>query len=100
VRWRIQTKLREPFGIASIWDKWLDPRTGEAVVSFSLLTINADEHPVMRHFHKIDDEKRTPVILPPNSFFKWLRADTSTAREMMTWQGMSKLEACPVRLIR
>jgi putative SOS response-associated peptidase YedK len=38
-----------PFGIASIWDTWTDPASGELVTSFSMLTVNADEHPLMRH---------------------------------------------------
>jgi GAF domain-containing protein len=33
------------------------------VVSFSMLTVNADEHPVMRQFHKAGDEKRTPETI-------------------------------------
>jgi hypothetical protein len=30
------------------------------VVSFSMLTVNADEHPVMRQFHKPGDESEPP----------------------------------------
>ena len=30
-----------------------------------MLTVNADEHPVMRQFPKPEDEKRTPVIIAP-----------------------------------
>lgn len=44
-------------GIASLWDTWIDPSTGEVVTSFTMLTVNADDHPVMKQFHKAGDEK-------------------------------------------
>lgn len=100
VRWRIKTKSGYPFGIASIWEKWIDPKNNEVVVSFSMMTVNADDHPVMRRFHKLDDEKRTPVILQPKDFFRWMGADQITAKKMMNWQEMPELEAEPARLIR
>ena len=100
VRWRIKTKSGYPFGIASIWEKWIDPKNNEVVASFSMMTVNADEHPVMRRFHKLDDEKRTPVILQPKDFFRWMGADQITAKKMMNWQEMPELEAETARLIR
>ena len=90
-RWRIELGSHEPFGIASIWDTWTDPNTGELVTSFSMLTVNADEHPVMKQFHKPGDEKRAPVILAPTQFDEWLSADQSHAAEMMNWQQMPAL---------
>jgi putative SOS response-associated peptidase YedK len=65
VRWKIELASGDPFGIACLWDRWTEPDTGELVVSFSMLTVNADEHPVMCQFHKAGDEKRTPVIIAP-----------------------------------
>jgi putative SOS response-associated peptidase YedK len=49
LRWKIERASGEPFGMACLWDRWKDPATGEWVVSFSMLTVNADEHPVMRN---------------------------------------------------
>jgi len=79
VRCRIQTQEQNPFGIAGIWDKWTDPATGELVVSFSMLTVNADEHPIMRQFHRLVDEKRTQVIIPQENYIQWLGAEAPTA---------------------
>jgi len=62
-------------------------------VSFSMLTVNADEHPVMRQFHKSGDEKRTPVIIQPEQYIRWLLADVPTAEGMMTWANMPALRA-------
>ncbi len=95
VRWRIQTQEPNPFGIAGIWDKWTDPATGELVVSFSMLTVNADEHAVMRQFHKPRDEKRSPVIIPQENYMQWLGADVPTATQMLSCAGMHALQAAP-----
>ena len=93
VRWCIQTQEPNPFGIAGIWDKWTDPTTGEVVVSFSMLTVNADEHPVMNQFHKAGDEKRTPVIIQAENFDNWLGADIPIATQMLSWANMPALQA-------
>ena len=93
MRWGIQSADSNPFGIAGIWDKWTDPASGEVAVSFSMLTVNADEHPVMRQFHKAEDEKRTPVIIQPEHYERWIGADAPTAEEMMTWANMPSLKA-------
>lgn len=93
VRWKIELASGDPFGIACLWDRWTDPASGERVVSFSMLTVNADDHPVMRQFHKPGDEKRTPVIIAPELQDAWLSADTTQASELMTWSYMPDLLA-------
>lgn len=93
VRWKIELASGDPFGIACLWDRWTDPASGERVVSFSMLTVNADDHPVMKQFHKHGDEKRTPVIIPPELQDAWLCADTTQASELMTWSHMPDLLA-------
>jgi putative SOS response-associated peptidase YedK len=95
VRWKIQLASGEPFGIACLWDRWTHPVSGEGVVSFSMLTVNADEHPVMRQFHKPADEKRTPVIIARSLYDTWLSATTAKANELMTWTHMPALQAMP-----
>jgi len=73
VRWKIQREDTEPMAIASLWDQWTDKSTGEIVVSFTMLTVNADTHPVMRQFHRLEDEKRSVVVL--NDPLQWLSQD-------------------------
>lgn len=93
VRWKIELASGDPFSIACLWDRWTDPASGERVVSFSMLTVNADDHPVMKQFHKHGDEKRTPVIIAPELHDAWLSADTTQASELMTWSHMPELLA-------
>ena len=65
VRWRIARQDHQPMAIASLWDSWTNPETGEIITSFTMLTVNADKHPVMQRFHKPEDEKRSVVIADP-----------------------------------
>jgi putative SOS response-associated peptidase YedK len=93
VRWKIELAPGDPFGIACFWDRWTDPASGDRVVSFSMLTVNADDHPVMRQFHKPGDEKRTPVIIAPELQDAWLSADTIQDPELVTLSHMPELVA-------
>ena len=93
VRWKIESADQQPFGIACLWDRWTDPSSGELIVSFSMLTVNADEHPVMKQFHKPGDEKRTPVIISAEYHAAWLGAELDDAQAWMSWQHMPALVA-------
>lgn len=92
-RWKIELADKEPFGIASLWETWTDPISGELVTSFTMLTVNADDHPVMNRFHRLGDEKRTPVVLSTSQFDQWLSADETQAKAMMKWDNMPQLLA-------
>lgn len=84
VRTEIRLESGEPFAIACLWDRWKQPESGELVVSFSMLTVNADEHPVMNRFHKAGDEKRTPFIVPAMQYREWLGASVEQAVHVLT----------------
>jgi len=91
VRTKIQQVNREPMAIASIWDTWTEPETGELIVSFSMLTIEAGKHPLMNRCHKPEDEKRTVVPLRPELFHDWLNATPDTARSLLNLESMPDL---------
>jgi len=91
VRTKIQQVNREPMAIASIWDTWTEPETGELIVSFSMLTIEAGEHPLMNRCHKPEDEKRTVVPLRPELFQDWLNATPDTARSLLNLESIPDL---------
>lgn len=94
-RWRIARADGEPFAAASLWERWTDPRTGEAVMSFSMLTINADQHALMRNFHKPADEKRMLVLPPISHYQAWLKASPDSAAQMLRAIPAEELVAEP-----
>jgi putative SOS response-associated peptidase YedK len=79
---RITRTDGEPLGIAGLWEWWRNPE-GEVVHSYSMLTVNADNHAFMRNYHKPDDEKRMVVILPRGLYNDWLDAPASDSLEFM-----------------
>ena len=91
VRTAIKQANQEPMAIASIWDTWTEPETGELIVSFSMLTIDAGNHPVMQRMHKPEDEKRTVVPLRPELFNAWLNATPEEAQELLQLDSIPEL---------
>ncbi len=77
-------------GIAGLWECWKSPE-GETIHSFSMLTVNADDHDFMRNYHKPKDEKRMVVILPNGLHDDWLNASPSEAGDFMRRYPADKL---------
>jgi len=76
VRWRIERRDGEPFTVAALWDTWRTKGATDPIVhSFSMLTINADGHPLMGRFHAPGSEKRSLVVVPPGLRAQWLASD-------------------------
>jgi len=91
VRTAIQQVNQEPMAIASIWDTWTEPETGELIISFSMLTIEASNHSVMRRMHKPEEEKRTVVPLRPELFNAWLNATPDEAQALLQIDSIPEL---------
>ena len=72
---RIEHVDGKALGIAGLWSSWKSPKN-DWIHSFTMLTINADAHPLMNHFHKPTDEKRMVAILPPKRYQEWLMKET------------------------
>lgn len=71
-----------PMGIAGLWTS-NRKATGDEVFSFTLLTVNADDHELFKNFYKPRDEKRMVVILHPDQYAPWLDAPASRSIEFM-----------------
>lgn len=95
---RIERADGEPMGIAGLWDAWEDRATGEIVRSFTMLTINADDHPLMKRFHKPGKEKRSVVILPEAQYGEWLSAPADRSMDFMRHYPADNLKATPAGL--
>lgn len=89
---RIATTDGAPLGIAGLWSSWKSDR-GEAVHSFTMLTINAAAHSLMQNFHRPADEKRMVVILPPERYEDWLTAKPADSMDFMVPFAADNLQA-------
>ena len=84
VRWSIAADNNgTPLGLACLWERWVEPETQQNVASFAMLTVNDDAHPVLNRFHKPGEEKRSPVLLPPDQWQHWLSATPEQALKMI-----------------
>lgn len=82
VRWSIGMSSGRPFAIAGLWRAWDEP-DGQSL-SFTMLTVNANEHPLMKRFHRPGAEKRSVVILRPEEYNDWLGSrSTDEARSFL-----------------
>jgi putative SOS response-associated peptidase YedK len=91
---RIERVDGEPMGIAGLWSYWKSPK-GETIYSYTMLTINAQDHALMRLFHKPADEKRMVVVLAPDSYQRWLEAPAERSMGFMRQMPAELLVAMP-----
>lgn len=98
VRWGIGRRDGKPFALAGIWESKQDEQ-GIAQRSFSMLTINAAEHPLMRRFHGPEDEKRSVVVVEPQDYARWLRAlNEDEARDLLRLMDLDAFQGEPAPL--
>ena len=99
-RWRVRRTDRTPLSIAGLWDRWVGD-DGRAIVSFAMLTINCDLHPLLSRFQRATGdkgesaEKRTPVLLAEEDFEAWLDSSPNRAPIFFGTFGKDDLEAEP-----
>jgi putative SOS response-associated peptidase YedK len=87
VRWAVLQPGDVPFGIAGIWRGWKSP-DGRELLTFAMLTVNADGHPVFGRLHRPGDEKRMVVIIDPKQYAEWLTCPVDEAPKFFRqWQG-------------
>jgi putative SOS response-associated peptidase YedK len=83
VRWRIGMADGAPFAIAGLWRAWKE-EGGAENLSMTMLTVRAEEHPLMKRFHRPDAVKRSVVIIPPTEYEAWLSCrNTDEARSFL-----------------
>lgn len=85
-----------PLGIAGLWDQWRDAN-GQVQESYTMLTINADDDPLFRHYHRAGEEKRMLVILPEGAYGDWLTAPAADTRDFLTPYPAENLLATPMK---
>lgn len=90
VWWRFRRADGAPWGLAGLWNTWTDPTTGELVESYTMLTINADDHPLMSRMHRPDpklppdqQDKRSVVAIEHADTATWLSGSISDATKLV-----------------
>jgi putative SOS response-associated peptidase YedK len=89
-----------PMGVAGLWSPWKDPVTGQWHSSFTMLTINADTHPIFKELHRPDlkrppekQDKRMVVILNDDAYDAWLDAPVERSKEFLVQYPAGQLLA-------
>ncbi|BFG80788.1 hypothetical protein PTKU46_88220 [Paraburkholderia terrae] len=97
-RWRIGAADGAPLAIAGLWKSWNEPDGGQSF-SLTMLTVNAENHPLMKRFHKPGAEKRSVVIVPPGKYEEWLTCrSTDEARSFLSLYPDELMHAEPYPL--
>ncbi len=96
VRWRVSQEGDVPMGIAGLYRRWRNPQGGE-LFTFTMITINADAHPLYRRLNKPGEEKRMVVILERADYLPWLTCGVLDApRFFRPWNGALLAEPAPL----
>ena len=104
VWWRFRRLDDQPWGLAGLWNTWVDRATGEVVESYTMLTVNADAHPLMSRMHKPDpklpadrQDKRSVVAIEPADVEQWLQGKVDEAAELLAPPALALIGAGPVK---
>ncbi|KWW35163.1 putative SOS response-associated peptidase YedK [Cupriavidus metallidurans] len=95
-RWKIWLPDAPAFGIAGLWRTWPDQ-----TLSFTMLTVNAETHPVLRRMHQPGAEKRSIVIVPAADWDDWLHCrNPELARSFLRLYPAEGMAAAPDPVVR
>jgi len=101
--WRFRRADGAPWALAGLWNAWKDPATEKYVESYTMLTVNADGHPLMGRMHRPDpkrppekQDKRSVVVVEPANWDAWLRGPEDEARALIQLTAAEEFEAGPV----
>ncbi|PLC06424.1 DUF159 family protein [Variovorax sp. RO1] len=103
VWWQFRRADGAPWGLAGLWNTWTDKASGEIHESYTMLTINADGHPLMGRMHKPDpklpadqQDKRSVIPLEAHDFDRWLTCTVEEARALLKVPPVELFDAAPL----
>jgi putative SOS response-associated peptidase YedK len=103
VWWQFRRADGAPWGLAGLWNTWTDRTSGEIVESYTMLTLNADAHPLMRRMHKPDpklaadaQDKRSVVPIAHVDVDSWLFGTLEEAARLVQLAPADTFAAGPV----
>jgi putative SOS response-associated peptidase YedK len=93
-----------PWALAGLWNTWVDKETGEVVESYTMLTMNADVHPLMRRMHRPDpklaadqQDKRSVVAIETPMMDTWLKRTIEEASALIALTSAKTFNAAPAQ---
>ncbi|WP_353506438.1 SOS response-associated peptidase family protein [Variovorax sp. J31P207] len=101
--WQFRRADGDPWGLAGLWSTWTDKATGEVHESYTMLTLNADHHPLMNRMHKPDpklppdqQDKRSVIAIERGDVDQWLAGTMDEARQLMRLTPVEVFDAGPI----
>ncbi|MFC3148357.1 SOS response-associated peptidase [Piscinibacterium candidicorallinum] len=102
VWWTFRRTDGRPWGLAGLWNRWIDRSSGEIHESYTMLTLNADQHPLMSRMHKPDpklppdaQDKRSVIAIEDADVQTWLTASPDEASALLRLTPAEMFEAQP-----
>jgi putative SOS response-associated peptidase YedK len=101
--WQFRRADGMPWGLAGLWNTWTDKSTGEVHESYTMLTLNADEHPLMNRMHKPDpklahdrQDKRSVIPIEFGDVDLWLAGTVKEAKNLLRLAPVEAFDAGPI----
>jgi putative SOS response-associated peptidase YedK len=101
--WQFRRADGTPWGLAGLWNVWTDKATGEVHESYTMLTLNADAHPLMNRMHKPDpklppgqQDKRSVIPIELGDVDLWLAGTIEEAQQLLRLSPVELFDAGPV----
>ena len=102
VWWRFRRTDGEPWGLAGLWNTWTNKTSGEVVESYTMMTLNADAHQLMRRMHKPDpqfrpdgQDKRSVAPIEFENVDQWLFGTVDQAAALVRLPQVEAIAAGP-----
>ncbi len=99
VWWTFRRADGNPWGLAGLWNTWVDKDSGEVVESYTMLTLNADAHPLMRRMHKPDptlgpdaQDKRSVIAIELEDVDAWLHGNLQEAGQLLRLPALERFD--------
>jgi putative SOS response-associated peptidase YedK len=95
VPWKFTAVDGKPFSLAGLWNTWHGPE-GEVVETYTMIMINANDHPLMGRMHEPErdkwgvplpadqQDKRMAVVIGAANEDLWLRGSPDEAAALVT----------------
>ena len=103
VWWRFRRADGQPWGLAGLWNVWVDKSTGEVHESYTMLTVNADAHPLMNRMHKPDaklgpdqQDKRSVISIEGADVDCWMSGAPDQVLDLLRPPALELIDAGPL----